>query len=245
MSDSQTVVYTAGSSQEAHFLKNLLAEAGITAFVANDLLERGSGVDIVGWATAARVLVADEDAPRARQIALEFDRRAADAARTRAPEGPPPELPPGPSADWPKCPQCGARRSTMCPVCGTAGSDFPPADMGFVWIPEADAPARQSASCSCGPGGCTPEASQPEAPAADQAEGEQPAALLMCPTCDEAFAPAYPRLCEWCGHEFADGFEVPLPTAPVEQINSRVIAVIIVLLALAAAAVVYLAMILY
>jgi hypothetical protein len=241
MSHDQTVIYTAGSSQQAHFLKNLLEEAGIKAFVANELLERGSGVDAVGWATAARVLVPREDARRAREIALEFERRTAAAADT-AGEEPPPAAPAGVPEDWPRCPECNARRSTRCPVCETAGTDFPAADMGFVWIPGTE-DAAQAVSCGCGPGGCTPADKPGEVPAADGPEAELPAALLMCPTCDEPFEPEYPRLCEWCGHEFADGFEVELPAAPVEQINSRMIAVVVGLLVLAAAMVAYLLLI--
>ena len=30
---------------------------------------------------------------------------------------------------WPTCPECGKKRHTMCPICETAGSDFPPAVM--------------------------------------------------------------------------------------------------------------------
>ena len=49
----------------------------------------------------------------------------------------------------------------------------------------------------------------------------------MCPTCDEPFVPEYPRLCEWCGHEFEDGFDGELPKEPAEHIDSRAILVMI------------------
>ena len=30
----------------------------------------------------------------------------------------------------------------------------------------------------------------------------------MCPSCDEPFVPEFPRRCEWCGHEFSDGYDL-------------------------------------
>ena len=243
MSKQQTVIYHARTPQDAHLLRNLLAERQIEAVVLDAASEDGLGDDELGWAAAARVAVAEDDAEPARQIALEFDRQAAASAASPTAEGPQPEAPvTAMLADaWPRCPECGAPRSTRCPICGTAGSDFSPADKGFVWIPEPEDAAYRPPSCSCGSGGCTPAADEDaSAPAADQPQPEQPAELLMCPTCDEPFPPQYPRLCEWCGHEFADGFAVDLPQGPIEQINSRVIAVIVGLLVLAAAMVAYL-----
>lgn len=44
--------------------------------------------------------------------------------------------------------------------------------------------------------------------AAYQPPAAQPAPrLLMCPQCDEPFAPRYLRLCEWCDHSFDDGVD--------------------------------------
>ena len=72
------------------------------------------GVDIVGWPTAARVVVAEHDAPRARAIAVEFGPPRAAAAHENAEAEktkPRPTLPAEPvrepAADWPVCPQCG------------------------------------------------------------------------------------------------------------------------------------------
>ena len=62
MADQPTVIYVAGSLQQAHMLKNLLAEQGIEAVVTNETLEKGSGVDYVGWSTLARVVVDEADA---------------------------------------------------------------------------------------------------------------------------------------------------------------------------------------
>ena len=165
MPENLIVVYAARTLQDAHLLRNLLADAGIHAVVSNDLLQGGSG-STSGMAGLSRVLSATEDAPRAREIALEFDRRVAPAAAKTPParrscrrRHPPP---------WPKCPQCGAAADDAVP-----GLRRPPAA---------------------------------EFPAADA----DPSGVLrrMCSTCDEPFVPEYPRRCEWCGHEFADGYDV-------------------------------------
>ena len=126
MPENLTVVYAARTLQDAHLLRNLLADAGIRAIVSNENLQGGSGVDVLGWATSARVVVREEDAPRARDIAMEFDQRIAPVAEDDScgeDELPEEGLPP-----WPKCPQCGAARTTRCLVCGAIGVDFPAAD---------------------------------------------------------------------------------------------------------------------
>ena len=66
--------------QEAHLLRNILAESGIKALVINDMLQGGSGVDIVGWPTLSRVVVSESDTVPARQIALDFEQRLASGA---------------------------------------------------------------------------------------------------------------------------------------------------------------------
>ena len=132
MADKTTVIYAGRTMQDAHLLRNLLADEGIQALVINDLLQGGSGVDIVGWPTAARVVVAEHDAPRARAIAVEFDRRAAAAAhenaeaeenQTAADAAAEPVR--EPAADWPVCPQCGARRRRAARCAGRAARNFP------------------------------------------------------------------------------------------------------------------------
>jgi len=222
MSQEHTVIFTALSSQQAHLLRNLLSDAGIKAVVTNDVLDRGAGVGLSGWPTLARVLVAEEDALRARQLALEFDKRAFASPSGPVAEAPVPTIP---VDAWPRCPQCAAPRITRCPVCQTAGTDFPLADMEFAGTAGPD--EAGSAICPTrGPGG-------------EEAEPEPRRVMLVCPTCDEAFVPEHPRVCEWCGHAFADGYELPAPEGPAEEISSRMITVVIALLALLAAVVAY------
>jgi len=212
MAQRQTVVYVARTMQQGYLLKNVLAEAGIEAVVTNDVLEGGSGVDVVGWATQPRVLVDEHNAEAARRIALDFDRAA--AATTDHTGNQPDEAEAiGESLDvWPRCPKCGAPRITRCPVCQTTGSDFPPADPTF------------SASFLAGE--------------SDQTDAEPPV-VLMCPTCDEPFVPDYPRRCAWCDHEYPDGFDMDLNAGPPEEIGTRVIAVIAILLTLSVALLLY------
>ncbi|NQU25969.1 MAG: hypothetical protein HQ567_32165 [Candidatus Nealsonbacteria bacterium] len=229
MSENLTVIYTARTAPEAHLLKNALTEMGIPAAVENDVLERGSGVDAVGWATQARVVVPEVHALLARQTALEFERKGlADlAALTEPPIERPVQQPaasgeePGdvwPEEDestsdvivdaWPACPMCGTKRTARCPICNTTGNDFPPVDMGFVWVPDAEGE-------------------------------EEPPATFICTMCDEPFAPEHASICMQCGYAFPDGYEVEPPKATDEKIDSRVMAVVVGLGLVAGAAVAY------
>jgi hypothetical protein len=57
---------------------------------------------------------------------------------------------------------------------------------------------------------------------------------VLCPICDEPFVPRFPSRCEWCGHRFRDGYELPPPEPLITplEINGRawiVLAVIVFL----------------
>ncbi len=216
-----TPVYSAQSVMQAHFLKNLLEEHGIAAVVTNQVLHGGAGVDLVGTPTAAKVLVAAEEAEAARQFALEFDERLYEGGSFAA-AGPVSGEEEEAEPAWPVCPKCGAKRTTRCPICETSGTDFPPADRGFL------GDLASKAACSCGGSG-TCAASRPADDLAEPAEEEskQPA-MLMCTVCDEPFVPSYPRRCQWCGHEFDDGYVVERIVAD-EEIPSRAITVVVLL----------------
>ncbi len=97
--------------------------------------------------------------------------------------------------NWPMCPHCRRPRQTSCPICQTAGNQFP----------EAFLPDRE--------------------PAASEDANESARLYVLCPTCDEPFAPEFLARCEWCGHQFRDGRETPPPsplTSPFEDVNPRV-----------------------
>jgi len=259
MEDHPTVIYVAGSVQEAYLLKNLLAEQGIRATVTNEMLDKGSGVDYVGWSTLARVVVDSKDAAAAREIALEHDRRGAEMAQSevlddeRTVEG---KLLP---EAWPRCPGCGAPRITRCPICQTTGIDFPEADDQYVWGMGLDEPDSAKGGTSCATcGGCggraaaadvaRPEEMQPadseaaETAAAGEAVEEDTAPrrlVLTCPTCDEPFLPEFPRRCTWCNHQFDDGYEPDDIVGPLPVSNRRVVAVALGLFLLLAAVAAY------
>ncbi len=117
-------IYRAKNMQEAQLLVDLLEEEGIRATVTNSILENGSGVDIVGWPTLSRVMVAREDAVRARAIALQFDREVSGRESKIRPSiawnAPGPEV----VAPWPCCPECGQRRMTALPFLRHARQRF-------------------------------------------------------------------------------------------------------------------------
>jgi hypothetical protein len=129
MSDRMQVIYTAANTQQAHMLKNLLDDAGIASAVVNDGLQGVAGEVPFGWATLARVMVADGDASESLRIALAFD--ATVVAAPRPGRGNPPEHSAdddGTTVETAMCPDCGRPRMAICPVCETAGTDFPAAD---------------------------------------------------------------------------------------------------------------------
>ena len=73
MKSTHRVVYRAANVQQAHLLANLLNERGIFAYVTNDALQ-GVGGDLpFGMTTAPQVVVHQDEADEARQIAREFD----------------------------------------------------------------------------------------------------------------------------------------------------------------------------
>jgi hypothetical protein len=122
MDENPIAVYRARTAIEANLLKDRLGEQGIRAIVTNDMLEGGRGVDLVGWPTDARILVAAADAERARQAVAEFE-----AEQARLAEQPLEESGASPWA-WPICPECDSQRTTTCPGCGRSGTDFAPGD---------------------------------------------------------------------------------------------------------------------
>ncbi len=256
MAGKLTAIYAARTVPEAHYLRSILLDAGIQAVVTSESLQGAVGSDILGSSASARVAVAEEHAALARQIALEFDQRIALTSRPFAEEPAESESSPRRPDAWPWCPSCGGLRITKCPICETAGTEFAQADPDFVGTP---APEQDAKATSWGCGSCGDPAERSEAdsdteqaataarepPTSEPAqhEADTPRLMLICPTCDEPFVPEYPRRCEWCGHQFADGYEVEIGAEPEarEQVSRRAIAVVVGLLVLAIVSVVYFA----
>lgn len=188
MTGTHRVIYVAANLPQAYALKNLLAEHGITAYVSNDTLNAVHfavgdlfvrGTGGPGFYDTAPGVVVLEE------NAVEARRIALEAERAVQQGLPSPELAQleaeaGEDAEWPSCPHCGRPRLTSCPVCETAGTHFA----------EAFMPDNERAETA-------------------DAAGDHPRLLVICPTCDEPFAPEFPARCEWCGHRFADGYEPP------------------------------------
>lgn len=249
MADKLTIIYHARTVHDANMLKMVLGDEGIQAAVTNQVLESGSAVGATGVAFAS-VVVNEVDVAAARPIVLEFDRQA--SARVGASEetAPSAEEPPDVVHQWPECPDCDARRITKCPICHTSGTDFVEADPDYLGIPDLPESAPASSGCggSCGCG------SAPAASNVDQASAEEETATvareeeaepesvpytLMCSICDEPFVPEYPCRCEWCGHQFDDGYPVDVNLIAREPISTRAVAVGAGLLALLIVFVIY------
>jgi hypothetical protein len=240
-------IYRARNLQEAALLKNLLEEEGIRATVTNNVLEGGSGVDVLGWATQPRVMVAQADAEEARQIALEYEQHGEELLQKQAIDLDDKARDEG---HWPRCPSCGRRRLTFCPHCGTAGTEFPEGDMDINRLLGLDPPPADAAPC-CGPAGCTPsshsdsrhsERCEESTSAVPQSSSFSPLpTILLCPTCDEPFAPQYLRRCEWCGHEFPDGVEMDFPPRESPAVSLRIIFTIAALVILVIFLIAYMA----
>jgi hypothetical protein len=143
MPDRMQVIYTAANVPQAHLLKNLLDEAGIPSSVVNDSLQSVAGEVPFGWVTSARVLVAEDQAVESRRIAEEFDATIVAAARIpsrRTTYEADESGVAGAAAGNASCPNCDRPRMAICPVCETAGNDFPAADSPAYGL-ENDEPA--------------------------------------------------------------------------------------------------------
>ena len=120
---------------------------------------------------------------------------------------------------WPRCPRCNQPRHTACPVCQSAGRDFPPAELAVPIEPLR--PSRGPAA------------------AGDQARQSETASdLLVCPTCDEVFAPRYYRFCPACEYDFGSGVEPPT-TPDEEELPQRAVLVALALILLTALLLLY------
>lgn len=206
MTERHVVIYTSPEHKHAMKLCQHLAQIGIQSQLLSPT--KPARPDVSTADNQVQVVVDENDQLVAQQIALEFDR---------------PELhhgcaivdvlvddrDPGTIDAWPTCPSCGKKRHTMCPICETAGSDFPPAD-SISGDDETDLEGTED------PG---------------DPLGRRP---LLCPICDEPFVPNYLRECEWCNFDFGYGLEKPIEMdESLEPVNWRVGILIAGLLALA------------
>jgi hypothetical protein len=195
--DNWIVIYHADDLQQAQLVRSLLEDHDIAAHVLHDRqIDLGQiAAHVTGHGhhrhSTARVLVRQSDGEAAYELVAAAEE---DLVQGRSsPELAALEDEADRATDtWPVCPDCRRRRHTSCPVCQTAGTQFPAAFHAQI----DDRAAAQL--------------------------------LVLCTTCDEAFAPQFPARCEWCGHHFPDGWE-PAPNKNVEPIdvNVRVVAALV------------------
>jgi hypothetical protein len=259
-----SIIYAARSIEDAYALRGVLLAAGIEAVVTTDLLETDSRDGDAEGSIRARVAVEKQDAARAWHIAQVFDRRTA-SPPSGLPGGDsaPSDLP----QDWPCCPECGTPRITRCPICHTTGTQFASADADFIDPDDLDedegsgdgaqgsgdeaslaaAPTRPDEGAAGQwsgddqPGRHSHASGNPATGTGAPEPGDAPRLVVLCPTCDEPFAPRFARQCAWCAHEFDDhGFETDGGEEALdEELDRRVILGLFVLAALVIAGLAY------
>ena len=124
MDDKLTTIFTAVTPVQARMLQNLLDDEGIQAYLVNDALQAAVGEVPFGWTTAVRVAVSSAHAEQARALAEGFESRL-----SHQPPAGYAETSDAVATLWPACPQCRQPRTAVCPWCGTAGTQFPAADL--------------------------------------------------------------------------------------------------------------------
>jgi hypothetical protein len=129
MSRQPTIIYSADNPQQAHLLRSLLEDEGIQAWVVNDAIQIAAGELPIGWRSAAKVVVGDEQAAAARQFAQAFDHKAHQHLLKPVAQQDDSSEDNSLSAQsaWPACPTCDQPRSARCPICGESGVNFPTA----------------------------------------------------------------------------------------------------------------------
>lgn len=149
MKETPVVVYSAANRAQAYLLMDWLQEQGIDAQVVNDSLEVAGGELPLGWRSAPQLVVPDSQVEKSKRLLQQYEARPKDGAEVA-------EAAPGQGLDWPECPRCHARRPTLCPHCGTSGSNFSHAWLGreaendlLVVCPTCDEPFRPEFYRTC------------------------------------------------------------------------------------------------
>jgi hypothetical protein len=132
------VIYTTEQVAHAELLEQLLEEHEIKAARIIDAPDQSEFGPHVHLRRVIHVAVDGDDAPEA--IALAESLHAQLAALGPLQPDAVAELHGEPVDGWPLCPRCQNRRTAVCPICETAGTDFPPADQPPV-ASDADEPA--------------------------------------------------------------------------------------------------------
>jgi Putative prokaryotic signal transducing protein len=207
MSTTHQVIYIAEHPSQAHLLRNLLAEHDIEAFVINDTL---NSVHFQPSDWLVRAAGGPGFLPTAPRVLVD----EADAERARA-------IAMQVDADL----RSGTMSADLAQLDEEAGDDD-----DWPKCPHCSRPRLCTCPVCRTSAAHFPEAFMPDREAGGAAGDER---LVICPTCDEAFAPRFPARCEWCGYRFADGIEpaatnlyVTPPVFRVTEWNGRAMIVV-------------------
>lgn len=122
MDESRFVeVYRARNSPQALVMKEALEAEGIPVMLENELLQGAVGELPIGWATAPRIMVATEDAQRAREFLLEWERKHQPAEGQDDLDDDEEDAEIEAAEEEPVCLACGARMTaeeSTCKACG-------------------------------------------------------------------------------------------------------------------------------
>jgi hypothetical protein len=216
--DRHILIYATQDAQQALDLKDHLCGVGVEAWVLGHP-KNAEAAKSNPFARDAKVVVSERDVAIARKIAEDF-LGAKPAVASRSVVDVQLDLRDRATIEaWPTCPKCHERRQAICPICETAGSDFPLADEISDHDDERETTITSAVVEDVDPLGRKP---------------------LLCPMCDEPFVPEYLRQCEWCGHDFGHGAELPPAIHDdIVAINWRVWTLIGALVGLGALIVIY------
>jgi hypothetical protein len=202
MPDNPVTIYSAANITQAHVLKQALADVGIEAWVEAGLDNQMGHHDA---SFLPRVIVREQDAEDAREIALEYDavlrvprRSAGSSDETDSAVGEVIE-------PWPECPECHAKRHAACRVCGGIRESFRPAH-------------------------AIEEANHDELAAEGSGSDLAASRLYECEDCDDVAPVRLFRYCPECNFDFGNGHVIELPSPP-EKLNRTAVLIFFVMLA--------------
>ena len=197
--DRQVVVFADAQPGLAYLVRNRLAEAGIDCFIENESLPYGAN-ELLPAVIGPRIVVSEADAPAAVKIVAEFRREPQEMAAAATNQPMAADNRKGTSSPG-QLVDVATLTGPACPACGRARM--------------IECPYCHTAGTDF------PRGDQPVATAKDSDKE-----LLICPTCDEPFAPRDYRRCEWCGHDFGAGIEIE-PQKVAEYLNDRVVVAVV------------------
>lgn len=203
------IVYSSVTASDVYARHNFLSEFGIESLVDED-----RSMDSQNPTSRCKLLVPPGDRENAERLLAEMQKNI-EYARTH-PDSSGPWLTDSSDEDddgvldhfeRPKCPKCKEPRTAVCPYCKTASNSFPPGD-------EVSAADGRTILMEL------PIVARDEQESTERNSDEQDNnVLLVCNMCDEPFTAEFLRRCEWCGHDFGNGTELPVTARRDNEIS--------------------------